>query len=163
MDAIVQTISVLDWPRFKNLLSKDRLFTLWGRMKWWCVFHRCLDTDIPRSRQQIDRKWNKDIARRCHKQDTWQWVSPSLDNKVIDACTNSRGGEKKKEERRVKEACAVARGSGRLVLQLRERGFSSATLKSNARARSLNVHIQHTQLNQPKMVQGSTLWIQGVQ
>ncbi len=61
----------------------------------------------------------------------------------------------KKEERRVKEACAVARGSGRLVLQLRERGFSSTTLKSNTRALSLNV--QHTQLNQPKMVQGSTL------
>lgn len=45
----------------------------------------------------------------------------------------------------------------RLVLQLRERGFSSATLKSSTRAPSLNVHIQHTQLNQPKMVQGSTL------
>lgn len=64
---------------------------------------------------------------------------------------------KKKEERRVKEACAVARGSGWHVLQLRERGFSSTTLKCSARALRLNVHIQHTQLNQPKMVQGSTL------
>lgn len=51
----------------------------------------------------------------------------------------------------------------RLVLQLRERGFSGATLKSSTRAPSLNVHIQHTQLNQPKMVQGSTLGIYDVQ
>lgn len=45
----------------------------------------------------------------------------------------------------------------RLVLQLRERGFSSAMLTSRTRSPSLHVQIQHAQLNQPKMVQGSTL------
>lgn len=127
-----------------------------------CVLQVCRHTHI--LLKTTDKlKWNKDTERQCHKQDTWQWVSPSLENKVIIRMHQQRRTVKKKEERRVKEACAVARGSGRLVLQLWECGFSSTTVKSRTRALSLNVHFQQTQLNQPKMVQGSTLWIKDVQ
>lgn len=131
----------LNWPHFNNLLSLNVYLYIYCIYICMCYliceagWSDGIYTQTDCIWQQTDHNGVKNIQRQCYKQNTWQWVSPSLDkkNKVMIACTNSRGGGKRKKERRVKEACAVARGFGRLVLQLRECGFGGTMLNSSVR------------------------------
>lgn len=98
----------LNWPHFNNLLSLNVYLYI-------CCIYICMCyliceagwsdgiyTQTDCIWQQTDHNGVKNIQRQCYKQNTWQWVSPSLDkkNKVMIACTNSRGGGKRKKERK---------------------------------------------------------------